>query len=262
MNQPLIGVVCLSVSLNLFAHTSQLPLIASRIMITKEHSTNRARKQQRFTVLYCRRRSMKLPQIARGGAADHVFKAGAGAPKRSGSSSATSKIQSAMSQYVQASVALQLRHLTSELARKGCTRLSTANNMNVAAQHPSPTEAQAAFSKSHVSVKPQNWAGLMEEAPSPETYSDMDSIAECAWPEKVPFNIDKSEVVCSLAQSVANKHQTDLRERARGGATWNMRVAEAHHRRLYLGSPGGVFLPQRPPCYPDETKVLISRCFN
>lgn len=105
-----------------------------------------------------------------------------------------------------------------------------------------PTEAQTMFMTTRFKPTVHSWEEVIEEAPSMEANSDIDSLADCAWPDKMPYNTHGSEVVCSLAEALANKPQADLRERTRGAAACHVRVAETHHRRLFLASPGSTIL--------------------
>lgn len=176
-----------------------------------------------------------MREAAQGDAgAERLFHAGA-TRRAAGNASGASKIQSAMAQCVQASVTLQLRQLAA--AAHHCNRLDEQGTTETV--HWRPTEAQSALMSSHFTLRQHSLGGVIEEASSLEACSDIDSLADHGWPDRMPHNTDRNEVVSSLAQNIANKHKADLRERARGAAAWNIRVAETHHRRVFLASPGG-----------------------
>ena len=179
----------------------------------------------------CRRRTFRLREVALGdaGAAD-VWKASI---RPDGSNTAaTSTIHSAMSQSVQASVALQMRQLAEE-ARRG------KNNLESSTVPDNGDQGLDTFLTSRFRLGQNSWEEVIEEAPSVAGSSDIDSLVGYGWPDKMPHKTDKNAVVSSLAQTLANQHQAELKERARGAAAWNVRVAQAHQRRTFLPNHRG-----------------------
>lgn len=161
-----------------------------------------------------------------------------------------------MSQSVQASVALQLRQLTAEA--RNLAEGDTSASDSVPAQQLAETFMTARFNGSPVKNR---WGDVIEEAGSLiEEGSSIDSLAGYGWPDMMPHNTDKSAVVSSLAQTLANKHQADLRERKRGAAAWNVRVTETHHRRIFVASPRGAALYCTALCA-QHSLPLLFLCF-
>lgn len=121
-----------------------------------------------------------------------------------------------------------MRRRTEE-ARKGSNSLDARNE----------SQGSDVFRRSHINLDERSWGGAIEEAPSLAASSDIDSLVGYGWPDKMPHTTDNSPVVSSLAQALANQHQAELKERARGAAAWNVRVAESHERRIVVPTRGG-----------------------
>lgn len=92
----------------------------------------------------------------------------------------------------------------------------------------------------HISI-----GGGLDESASLEAFSacsnsDIDSLADYAWPDKMPYNLTAEEVLGSLARNVANGKLEQIRDRERGAAVWNLRMAETHARRMCMRGTAGM----------------------